>query len=167
MVRNAPTLADDPVLIVEYSLPLEVDYPHNIATGSDGNLWFTYGGGIGRITPQGAVLSYQTRRSQGNGTITAGPEGDANVWYTAYDFKDGEAIIGRITPAGKITEFGWPSSGIPSDIIAGPDGNLWFTSLEGIGRMMPNGAYTMFGVPAGDITAGPDRNLWFIHGSLT
>jgi streptogramin lyase len=56
----------------------------------------------------------------------------------------------------------------PDEIVAGPDGNLWFTGVNGIGRLTPStGAITIFsaGLPPGDVTGGltvgPDKNLWF------
>jgi streptogramin lyase len=56
----------------------------------------------------------------------------------------------------------------PAQIAAGPDGNLWFTGLNGVGRLTPStGAITTFssGLPPFDVTngltVGPDKNLWF------
>jgi streptogramin lyase/putative cell wall-binding protein len=56
----------------------------------------------------------------------------------------------------------------PDQIVAGPDGNLWFTGVNGVGRLTPStGAITKFssGLPPFDVTSGltvgPDKNLWF------
>jgi streptogramin lyase len=58
-------------------------------------------------------------------------------------------------------------------ITTGPDGNLWFgitNNPDAIGRMTPEGEFTIFYTPRGStepvsITAGPDGNLWFIERS--
>jgi streptogramin lyase len=149
--------------------------PLGIASGADGNLWFTENSGnrIGRITPSGAVTEFSTGITANSAPygITTGPDG--NLWFT----ENTGNRIGRITTSGTITEF---SSGITPNsnllnITTGPDGNLWFTEgfidlspAEGgkrIGRITPNGVVTEFssGIiddPRG-ITSGPDGNLWF------
>ena len=151
--------------------------PWGIATGPDGNLWFTQNSSnkIGQITPLGIVTEFTLPGSSSTTRgITAGPDG--NVWFTENN-PDRTARIGRITPAGVITEFtvrvGFPEGlGMAMDDIAtGPDGNLWFTGNtvngEGIiGRITPDGVITEFTIstafssPVG-ITAGPDGALWF------
>jgi virginiamycin B lyase len=63
----------------------------------------------------------------------------------------------------------------PGGICLGPDGNLWFTGapngfgIASVGRMRPDGTYTLFPMPAGarlpeQIVAGPDGNLWYAEG---
>ena len=64
--------------------------PWGIAAGSDGNLWFTRGGQIGRITPAGTVTWFGSRLAPQE--ITAGPDG--HLWFT----EPGEGQIGRVTP---------------------------------------------------------------------
>ena len=153
--------------------------PWNIATGVDGNLWFTQlNNKIGQITPLGVVTEFSLPGSNSStGGIAAGPDG--NLWFTENN-SDRTGRIGRITPDGVITEFtvraGFPA-GIGIDLIdiaAGPDGNLWFTgqNLNGegiIGQITPAGVITEFGLPGpfsgpGGITAGPDGALWFTEG---
>jgi streptogramin lyase len=156
-----------PPLISE--LPVLKDgEPDGIATGPDGNLWFTLpaAGLIGRITPAGQVTDFSTGLMPDSvpGAITAGPDG--NLWFT-----DGANTIGRITTGGQITEFsnGITPDSFPTSITAGPDGTLWFTEgLAGqIGCITPEGQVTEFskGITPGsdpeEITAGPDGNLWF------
>ncbi len=156
--------------------------PWGIATGADGNLWFTQNlsNKIGRITPLGVVTEFSLPGANSStGGITAGPDG--NLWFTENN-SDRTARIGRITPAGVITEFtvreGFPNSiGIGLvDIAAGPDSNLWFTgqNVNGddiIGLITPTGTITEFGLPTaysspGGITAGPNGalELWFAEG---
>jgi sugar lactone lactonase YvrE len=141
--------------------------PFGIASGPDGNLWFTESGlnSIGRMTTAGAFSSFLVPSASAFNFprgITAGPDG--NVWFTEQETNK----IARITPAGVITEFSVPTSGsFPDDIVAGPDGNLWFTELHGnnIGRITPAGVFTEFPISSGGgplaIAAGPDGNLWF------
>jgi streptogramin lyase len=140
-----------------------------IASGPDGNLWFTEHDvhRIGRITPGGAVTEFSAgiTGSPSPTMIAAGPDG--NLWFT----ESSGGRIGRITTAGAITEF---SSGItagaqPNGITAGPDGNVWFTEYVGnrIGRITPAGVVTEFSggiTPNAGLTGialGPDGNLWF------
>jgi streptogramin lyase len=164
--------------------------PGGITAGPDGNLWFTWfanfidpatgrlidqgSGGIGRITPKGAVTKFPA----GVGafpSITAGPDG--NLWFTTSGNR-----IGRITTKGVVTEFplGPGILEVPA-ITGGPDGNVWFPevvpdpaepncsncTVTHIGRITPAGVVSHFsaGVPDNNfgITAGPDGNVWFTH----
>ena len=152
--------------------------PTNIASGPDGNLWFTelFRSSIGRITPAGGVTMFSEGITPmppysmgGLLAVAAGPDG--NVWFT-----EGERDkVGRITPSGVVTEFsqGITPGSFTGAIAAGPDGNLWFTEnrVSQIGRITPSGVVTEFsdgitpgglqGTGLGDIAAGPDGNLWF------
>ena len=152
-----------------------------VAAGPDGNIWFTESfyptqgsltngtapGGVGMITPDGAVTQFSAGISPGSrpGDITAGPDG--NLWFTEFSGNR----IGMVTPAGVVTEF---SAGIapqshPAGIAAGPDGRLWFTQTDEIGSITPSGVVTEHRLPSGidpdAITAGPDRKLWFTWSS--
>ena len=91
----APPAAAAPT-ITEFHVA-NVGVPQGIASGPDGNLWFTYqdfttaADAIGRITLGGAITLIPTPTANGGPTdITAGPDG--NMWFT-------EAVgnIGRIT----------------------------------------------------------------------
>ena len=159
----APAAAAPPDDITYYRLP----DPHSgggaIASGPDGNMWFTDGGRIGRITPIGAITEYPLPAESDSDGIAAGPDG--SMWFT----EPGANQIGRITPTGAITEYPLPTAySYISGITAGPDGNMWFTELAGnrIGRITPAGAITEYPLPTVDsgphrIAAGPDGNLWF------
>jgi streptogramin lyase len=140
--------------------------PFAIATGADGNLWFTefQKNKIGRITTAGVVTEFTlpNANSHPNG-ITAGPDG--NLWFTELTIP---GRIGRITTAGTITEFLTTTSGAqPGGICAGPDGNLWFTEPGAlkIGLITTGGVVTEFPSSGGGygITAGPDGALWFVE----
>ncbi|HEY2055636.1 MAG TPA: hypothetical protein VGH14_17015 [Solirubrobacterales bacterium] len=138
-------------------LPKGVE-PSDLVTGADGNVWFTYdrgrggfsGGGVGRITPAGAVTLFP-EPPQIHGSpfeIVAGPDG--NLWFdhAAILTPTGQAI-GRITTAGEITEFsaGLTANSSVSNLTAGTDGNVWFADESfspAIGRVTPEGQITEF-----------------------
>src|SRR5450432_1506095 len=70
-------------VIMEYPIPTANSNPQGIATGPDGNLWFTEytGNKIGKITPSGVITEYPipTANSSPYGIVT-GPDG--NLWFT-------------------------------------------------------------------------------------
>ncbi len=165
LVAVAPALA---VKITEFSTGLNEPLLFGGITGApDGNVWFTGGHSIGRITPAGAITEFRNGLNKGSlpVAITEGEEG--NLWFS----DDGTTkAIGRITMAGAITEFTAglnPESGAEG-IVLGPDGNLWFIdpgTPDAIGRVTPSGAIKEFPLKPNskpnDIVAGPDGNLWF------
>ena len=165
-----------------------------ITTGPDGNLWFAGAGGIGRITPHGAVTEFSKGITPeiapyGPFGITVGPDHD--LWFTEND--DGK--IGRITPQGVVSEFQIAPSSGPSPfglqgfglqgIATGPDGNLWVTDVgnDSIYRIIPSecsaqshdcnettdiGLANTPGLSNSfapqSITAGPNGELWIANG---
>ena len=141
----------------------------SIAGGPDGNLWFTRGYSINRITPSGSLSRFAT--PQGNGYPTDIVRGaDGNMWFTQGCVSNLCAVsIGKITPSGLVEEFPVPSpSGNLTGISPGPDSNLWFTESDAnkIGRITPAGTVTEFAIPTATsgpagIVSGPDGNLWF------
>jgi virginiamycin B lyase len=148
----------------EFPLPVANSDPGDLTVGPDGNLWFPYGnpfsypttGGIGRITPSGAVSVFPVLGRPGD--LTVGPDG--NLWFV------NGGGIGRITPSGTITGFQLPLCCFDQHkITVGPDGNLWTASGAGIVRITTAGAVTEFPLPSpgkntGNLTVGPDGNLW-------
>jgi streptogramin lyase len=151
----------------EFPIPTLLAGSLAIASGPDGNLWFTESGftanKIGRITPAGLITEFSipTANSFPLGIVT-GPDG--NLWFTERNSNK----IARITTAGVITEVITTAfNSNPQFITAGPDGNLWFTEYNGqkIGRITTAGVLTEFPVGPGrqphGIAAGPDGNLWF------
>jgi streptogramin lyase len=144
------------------------EVPQAIASGPEGNMWFTEIGAhpaIGRITPTGTITQFSSglNTTAELGGIALGPDG--NMWFTEAGT---HPAIGRITPTGAITEF---SSGLnhpPEAIAAGPDGNMWFTEPAGaIGRITPAGQIAEYAAGLNsesspvDIAAGPEGSLWF------
>jgi len=158
---------------------------YGIATGSDGNLWFTelFGNKIGRITPSGVITEYPIPTGYAAPwDIAAGPDGA--LWFTESGSlvppsqgRPQVAKIGRITTTGQMTEWSLmpaiplsaPST-YPQGITAGPDGALWFVEANTgtIGRITTAGLITRFSTAAlrinsapTSIASGPDGALWF------
>jgi streptogramin lyase len=96
-----------------------------IASGPDGNLWFTENDAnrIGRITPTGAITEFVLPPGGGGGPVDIAAGADGNMWFAAGNF------IGRISPTtGIVTEFPIPTPNAGAfGITPGPDGNIWFT----------------------------------------
>ena len=155
--------------------------PTGIASGPDGNLWFTERNGhVGKISTSGIVTAFVIP-SAGviggvatgiPGSITTGPDG--NLWFTEYSTSCIPCIctiyggiIAKVTLDGVITEFALAdTTATVTAIVTGPDGNLWFTESAGkIGRITPAGSITEFPLQPGStpvsIVTGPDLNLWF------
>jgi uncharacterized protein (TIGR03437 family) len=149
--------------IVEYPIPTSGSSPLGITAGPDGNMWFveTAANKIGKITTAGSITEYSIpTASSGPTAITKGSDG--NLWFT-----EGSTMnIGRITTGGTITEFSNPNLNQAAGITLGPDGNVWFSYENGVGKITPIGAITLypvnFGFPGGIVT-GPDGNLWFAN----
>lgn len=162
--------------ITEFNVPTSGAQPDGIASGPDGNLWFTeeLGDKIGVITPGGSITEYSLPVGQPIEPTSIAVDG-ANLWFIgAYN-----SAIGEITPSGQISWYPLPGSPFgsqaPNAITLGPDGNLWFTDnyANMIGRLEPSQAspgtsdgISEFPIPTSDsspegITAGPDGNVWF------
>jgi streptogramin lyase len=151
---------------VEYSVPCTFLDFYSIASGPDGNLWFTEfnSNRIGKITTSGVATLYDipTASSSPLG-VTSGPDG--NLWFTE---SDGDKI-GKITPDGVITEYALESGSGPFAIALGPDGNIWFTELVAnkISKITPDGqTITRYDIPTASanptgLTQGPDNAMWF------
>ena len=132
-----------------------------IATGSDGNVWFTAGNRTGRITPSGTITFFDLPGITDASSIVAGPDG--NLWFL------GRGIVGVVSVSGALIRqysFAGSFSAVPAPIIVGPDGALWLGDPENdsIWRLTLSGVFTEFSVaPARPYTlcSGPDGNLWF------
>jgi len=144
----------------EYSLPEPTDvYPYDIASGPDGNMWFTefLGHQVARITPGGFISEFPLGGvvSTEPEFITSGPAG--SLWVN-----DVDGTVHRITTRGHdVNQY---PTGLRGGITHGPDGNLWIAAGSTIGRLTPGGKLTRFPLPGAAalrITTGPDGNLWF------
>jgi len=146
-------------------------YLNGLASGPDGNLWFTQYtyGTIGKLNPATGAYTLYTLPSTNCGpwSIVAGLDGA--LWFSEY----ASNTIGRITTTGQVTEYPLPLlSGealpYPYGMLTANDGNIWFTEYEGtaIGRITPTGIITLFptvtpgSCPFG-LATGPDNNIWF------
>jgi streptogramin lyase len=111
-------------------------FPGDIALGADGNLWFTQGSGLGRLTPEGVYTPFAVGEATAY-AITRGPDG--NIWFTE---RFGQRI-GKVTPAGDITYYTTTLHTLDS-IVRGPGNTLWFTSFgdDRIARITTDGVIT-------------------------
>lgn len=137
---------------------------HDLAQGSDGNIWFTeeFGNRIGRITPSGTITEFSAGISANAGLvdITEGPDG--NLWFTENSLNQ----VGRITTSGSVTEFsqGISPNAAPGSITSAA-GALWFTELNthNVARMSTSGHVTEYPIQASlssDIVPGASNTLW-------
>ena len=144
----------------------------SMAAGPDGNIWFTSGSNIGRLTPSGTETLFDAS-SVGYEAYAIAAGSDGNLWFTEFN----GTVVGRITPTGNVTSFMLhrhatcpPWGNVERGITAGPDGNVWLlTSCPlSVIKVTPSGRVTAFPVPTttglGElqgITTGPDGDLWF------
>ena len=146
------------------------DYPHDVAVGPGGEVWFAgqKGGVAGRLDPAtGAVERISLGEKSAPHGVIVGP--DAAPWFT----DGGQNAIVRVDPATKTVKV-WP---LPPERMPYTNlntaafdgkGRIWFTGQNGIyGRLDPKtsemkvwdapkgrGAYGITGTPSGDI--------WFV-----
>jgi prepilin-type processing-associated H-X9-DG protein len=110
--------------ITEFPLP-SGNAAGEMTTGADGNVWFTDGHVIGRMTPSGVFTAFPTDDANSvPNYIAKGPDG--NVWYS--DMGGPGYRIGRITPTGDVTAYPFENIGLPAGIDGGPDGAIYFTA---------------------------------------
>jgi len=148
----------------EYAIPDAREAALDIASGADGNIWFSAPGRFEKVTPDGSFTQYGLpKRDALPEPITAGPDG--NIWFI-----DG-GRIGKVTRDGVVSEYDFPARGGKVDgIAAGPDGCVWFTDIAAnkVGKVTVDGRFTEYVVPTPNsgpvgITAGSDGNLWFLE----
>ena len=48
--------------VTEFPIPSQTGSPINIAVGPDRNIWFTKGGVLGRVTPDGVITEFPMPR---------------------------------------------------------------------------------------------------------
>jgi streptogramin lyase len=100
-------------------------FPIDIATGSDGALWFqeypSCGGTnyIGRITTSGSITEYPN--SIGGAGLVLGSDGNLWAGVGAPD-----NTIASISTSGVVTAYSDGSSCVPGGIGGGSDGSVWF-----------------------------------------
>ena len=147
-------------------MPRDGMNPGSLATGSDGNLWFTESArSIATMTTSGTVTEYALPDGKGVPShLTLGPDG--NIWFT----EAGNSTVGRITRDGTITEFpeGDSLSATATAITAGPDGDVWIAEagVPAIAKVAPDGTVTRYPINVrlsgpNSLVAGTDDNVWF------
>jgi streptogramin lyase len=141
----------------------------NIASGSDGNIWFGNSPSISKMTTQGVVLAQYT---VGDLYIAGMMTGADGALYMIGSVSGGGSDLIRVTTSGTVTHLGTNSFGDGLKSLAnGPDGNLWM-----VGRNRRSNYLVSFDVstqnfsgrflaPRGysfgqSLVAGPDGNVW-------
>jgi virginiamycin B lyase len=155
----------------EFTVPTKNAGPHDIVSGSDGNLWFTERnvGAIARFDlSTGAITEFKLPdpNSQPH-VMTQGPNG--HPWFT--ENGDGANRIGYITPDGAITEFTIPTPNTLPRSMTTLDDHVWFVenARPAIGRSTVDGRIREFLLPpehlGRGIVGGPDGNVWVAVGA--
>ena len=114
----------------QYKVPTANSQPRSIASGSDGNMWFTESSeflpaAIGRITPAGAVTEFPVNC---NFCILSDiVQGPAGVLY----FTSNNAELGRITTAGVVqAAVTMPNSSALAGNLASHGNDIWITDFN-------------------------------------
>jgi virginiamycin B lyase len=151
----------------------------HMAIDRKGNIWYSSGSQIHRMTATGAVTDFPV---DGTGLVYAlalGPDGA--IWFTQQGGAPGANRIGRIAGDGVVSTVvqlpdsdapaGSAPTNMPLELTLGRDENMYFTTylvnpLNYVGRVTRRGELTTFDIPTGGaasfgITAGPDGNIWF------
>ena len=156
-----PATAIEPVW---YDLPVTDSLPEGIAAGPDGATWVVarWSNQIVRITPDGAVSTFDLDASADPVSIVAGP--DEAMWFTEH----AGSRIGRLGLDGTLSEFPVVDRAAPTGIAVGPDGALWFTErgVSSIARLTVDGDLTQWSTPTPraaplGIALGSDGAMWF------
>ena len=162
-------LSDSTHTIIEFTLPPCGGggcFPIGVATGPDGNVWFTMNGsGVGRVTPDGVITEFPIT---GGGPLGIAAGADQEMYFTE-NLPSGQDAIGRMDLNGNITgDFPIRAGANPQLLTLGADGNIWIPEigLASLGHLSPSGAYgevplpCNYGGPFG-IASGSDGDIWF------
>ncbi|MGZ3517403.1 MAG: Vgb family protein [Vulcanimicrobiaceae bacterium] len=166
IASNSIAKIDKSGKVTTYPIPFQ-NFGFDITYGNDGDIWFTSGPKIGRVSPRGSISSYPTT---GFAEFLT-PGFGADIWYT----DSVQRLIVRMTYDGTTTKYHLPTAfpnPIPHGITRGPDGNIWFETETGLfhqyttSKLNPTtGAITEYALPQGVnggdyIIAGTDKRLW-------
>jgi streptogramin lyase len=157
----APTISEYKEGIAANAAPL------SIATGPDGNLWFSQDGGTGALdmaTPAGVITSVSTAATKPL-DIATGPDG--KLWFTVV----GPSKLGTFSPLTEALEYTLTPTVNLEGLVAGPESTLWVVVNGPKGEVLrfvpPSVAPTRFAVPEvkadkpAQITVGSEGDLWF------
>lgn len=160
--RPAHAEPTEPALQALPTVDYFTDVPTALTGGTDGNLWFAAGNSIGRLTPAGAITSYQLGYQVSPTDLVA--DHDGSIWFT------GGRFVGRLAPGGAVTYFRTGLSRDTETITRAPDGQIWFGGQEGrVGRITAAGQITEYVItPAqglrydstADIAVAGDGAVW-------
>ena len=163
--------------VTEYSSGTTAN-PLSITSGPDGNLWYTAGAQIAKMTTSGSATAYS---AVGNGTAYDITSDGTNLWFTYMKQPpppsggppppiSATEGIGKITTSGTVTLYLLDSSNNrqPNGIVYGPDGNIWFVeSGDGeVDKFVPSTqTFTRYAIPSGTSSNPQDivsdgTNLW-------
>jgi streptogramin lyase len=165
--------------ITEYDAPRDAAnnqvMPTDIVAGSNGDLWYTAQGSLGRITTAG-VATRQELPSPYSGLAAKGIINHFGVIWFTIPSANGTSGIGRLLPNGTMTVFPIQRGILPTDISRGPGDSVWFTTVSAVGndplasslvwRLTEDGStYTPYTVTTesypSNLALAPGNNLWF------
>ncbi len=160
----------DKVKITLFSAPVNDTGVFRIATGSDGNLWFSepLANAVVKFTTTGKATQYIITSAN---TSDTRPEGlalgaDGNIWFSEWNTN----TIASITPAGKVKPYSVPANPTNSCGLAlGSNGDIYFaTDGDGIGYISTRGKSGLVATSANSaqpvaVALGPDKNTWYIN----
>ncbi len=149
--------------------------PVDIASKSDGTVWFTEGcnnlaagsncygvnaqGFIGEIAADSSLHEYPAPAGVQPFGITVGADG--TVWFTEATGNN----IGRVTSNGIVTEVPFIVSSYATSITTASDGTLWVASHAGLSQLTSTGVliatYPTLGGWPYNLIQGPDGNIWY------
>jgi virginiamycin B lyase len=163
-VLAAPT----DVAIKTYALPKDGGYPHDVAVGADGIVWYTAqrDGKLGRLDPEtGKVELTPLGRGAAPHGVIIGPDGAP--WVT----EGGMNAIVRVDPRTRAVKHWYlpESRGYANlnTLTFDKRGRVWFTGQQGIyGRLDPaSGEMKVWDAPRGrgpyGITTTPDGDVYY------
>lgn len=153
-----------PAVVTEYATPNAQSFPQGLDIDRKGNIWYaeTAAGKIAVLRSDLTAAEYPV--PNGGQPITPKVASDG-IWFT-----DGvNSAIGNLNPStGNIVEYAIPSGGFPLFLQIAADGSKWFTVLNGVGRLAPNGIMTEWDVDLEhpddnieELSIDPSGNVWF------
>jgi virginiamycin B lyase len=147
-----PPIAGAEITTHAYPLPSGAGYPHDVAVGADGIVWYTAQrhGGLGRLDPvTGHVDLVPLGKGAAPHGVIIGPDGAP--WVT----EGGTNAIVRVDPATReVKRWGLPESRgwvNLNTLTFDKRGRIWFTGQNGVyGRLDPRtGAMQVWDAPGG------------------
>ncbi|MEY2400250.1 MAG: virginiamycin lyase [Ilumatobacteraceae bacterium] len=169
MVHVAAAQAAPVGTLKQYRVPTANSQPRSIASGSDGNFWFTESSeflpaAIGRITPAGAVTEFPV--GCGGCILTDIVQGPGGILY----YTSNNAELGRITAAGVVlAPIPMPNSSVLAGNLASDGTSIWITDFNNnvVWRYrIAGGTFTQYTPPTAgsvpfDVAVDSVGTVWF------